>query len=43
MFDFGNFWWSTGVYLRASDFGRSPQPGDEFGSVWGRMIIGLSF
>ncbi len=43
MFNFGNFWWSTGVYLRASDFGRSLQPGDAFGSVWARMIIGLSF
>ncbi len=48
MFNFGNFWWSTGVYLRASNFGRSlraddPSGADAFGSVWARMIIGLSF
>ncbi len=43
MVDFGNFWWSTGVYLRATNFGRSLQPGDAFGSVWARMIIGMSF
>jgi hypothetical protein len=43
MFNFGNFWWSTGLYLRASDFGRSLQAADAFGSVWARMIIGLSF
>jgi hypothetical protein len=54
MFDFGNFWWSTGVYFRATDadrplfYGRGPggpldsQP-DAFGHVWARMIIGLSF
>jgi len=58
MFDFGNFWWSTGAYLRVTDFGRSPFDGDvrmalgageavptpdAFGSVWIRMIVGLSF
>lgn len=41
MLNFGTFWWSTGVYLRATDFGRSPEPGDAPGAVWGRMIIGL--
>ncbi len=54
MFDFGNFWWSTGAYLRATDadrtlfYGRGPggtttQAPDAFGHVWIRMIIGLSF
>lgn len=61
MFDFGNFWWSTGAYFRVTDVGRSPfdgdartlttplaagqsvPPPDAFGSVWIRMIIGLSF
>ncbi|HSY22421.1 MAG TPA: hypothetical protein VK841_09920 [Polyangiaceae bacterium] len=43
MFDFGNFWFSSGVYLRGTNFGRSPQPGDTYGSVWGRLIVGLSF
>ena len=52
MFDFGNFWWSTGAYFRVTNVGRSPfdgfsggqiQAADAFGSVWIRMIIGLSF
>jgi hypothetical protein len=50
MFDFGNFWWSTGAYLRATDVGHPlndgrdpPGPPDAFGNVWIRMIIGLSF
>ena len=41
MLNFGSFWWSTGVYLRVTDYGRSPDPGDAPGAVWGRMIIGL--
>ncbi len=41
MLNFGSFWWSTGVYLRATDYGRSPDPGDAPGAVWARMIIGL--
>jgi len=28
MFDFGNFWWSTGAYFRVTDVGRSPFDGD---------------
>ncbi len=53
MFDFGNFWWTTGAYFRVTDVGRSAvrrpfaaggvQAPDAFGSVWIRMIIGLSF
>ncbi len=46
MFDFGNFWFSTGVYLRATNFGRSPaypESGDTYGSVWARLVVGLSF
>ena len=54
MFDFGNFWWSTGVYFRVTDASRPlfdgypvrPPDGavaDAFGHVWIRMIIGLSF
>jgi hypothetical protein len=41
MLNFGNFWWSTGVYVRATDYGRSPEPGDAPGAVWGRSIIGV--
>jgi hypothetical protein len=43
MIDFGNLWWSTGAYLRATDVGRVLQPGDAFGSVWIRTVVGLSF
>jgi hypothetical protein len=43
MVNFGNLWWSTGLYLRVTEFGRALTPGvDSFGSVWARMIIGLS-
>jgi hypothetical protein len=47
MFDFGNFWWSTGFYFRVTDVGQVPNPlagpGGAFGSVWLRMIFGLAF
>jgi hypothetical protein len=52
MFDFGNFWWSTGAYFRVTDVNRPLFDGgaaagigtpDAFGHVWIRMIIGLSF
>ncbi|HTB72471.1 MAG TPA: hypothetical protein VK762_04470 [Polyangiaceae bacterium] len=50
MFDFGNFWWSTGAYFRVTDVNRplfdssaNGGPPDAFGHVWIRMIIGLSF
>jgi hypothetical protein len=31
------------VYVRANDFGRNPQPGDNYGSIWARTIVGLGF
>jgi hypothetical protein len=43
MFSFGRLWWSTGVYLRATDFGRSLAAGDAFGSVWFRTVVGVGF
>jgi hypothetical protein len=49
MFDFGNFWWSTGFYFRVTDVGHTPDPAitpgalDAFGNVWMRMIFGLAF
>ncbi len=42
LFNFGRIWWSTGVYVRLDDFARSLQPGDAFGNVWVRTIIGVS-
>jgi hypothetical protein len=42
MVDFGKLWFTTGVYLRVSDFDHDMEPGDSYGKVWGRMILGLS-
>jgi len=41
MIEFGKIWWSTGVYLRADQIDRSAQPGDDYGPVWVRTIIGI--
>jgi hypothetical protein len=47
MFNFGNFWWTTGVYLRANDIGRAPEPQngsqvpDDYGPVWIRTVLGI--
>jgi hypothetical protein len=47
MFDFGNFWWSTGFYFRVTDVGQTPDPKtmtpEAFGSVWLRMIFGITY
>ena len=42
MLDFGKAWWSFGVYARVTDVGYSLKPGDPFGAVWGRSVIGLN-
>jgi hypothetical protein len=41
MFDFGKLWWSTGVYLRADEVERAVQPGDAYGWIWVRSIVGV--
>jgi hypothetical protein len=43
MVNFGKVWWSTGVYVRFDDFGRSLQPGDAFGPIWARTVVGVGF
>jgi hypothetical protein len=41
---FGNFFWTTGLYVRLSDFGRALEPGvDSYGPVWFRSLVGFSF
>lgn len=40
---FGKLWWTTGVYLRVSDMKHTLQPGEGFGNVWARTIIGIGF
>ena len=43
-FNFGNFFWTTGLYVRLDDFGRSLTPGeDAFGPIWFRSIVGFGF
>jgi hypothetical protein len=41
LFNFGRIWWSTGVYMRASDLSHTMQPADPYGSVWVRTVIGI--
>jgi hypothetical protein len=49
MANFGKLWWTTGVYLRVTDFDRTvavgdmTTAGDSFGHFWFRTIVGLSF
>ena len=48
MANFGNLWWSTGLYVRVTDFDRTVQVadptrfGDSYGHFWFRTIVGLS-
>jgi hypothetical protein len=42
MLDFGKLWVSAGLYARATDANHAMQPGESFGPVWGRMIIGFA-
>jgi hypothetical protein len=44
LLNFGKLWWSTGVYIRTTDFTHSLDPAapDAFGIVWARTIVGLS-
>jgi hypothetical protein len=43
LLNFGKLWWSTGAYLRVTDFTHTTTVTDSFGPVWFRMIVGLSF
>ena len=42
MFDFGNFWWSTGAYLRVTDAGRPLFDGGGVGQDWPPDASGTS-
>jgi hypothetical protein len=37
----GHLWWSTGVYARVNDIGRTAEPLDDYGPIWVRTIVGL--
>jgi hypothetical protein len=41
LLNFGKLWWSTGIYARVSDVNHVMQPGEPFGPVWGRTIVGF--
>jgi hypothetical protein len=40
-FNFGRFWWTTGAYVRLNRAFRSLDPGDAYGNVWFRTIVGI--
>jgi hypothetical protein len=41
LLNFGRIWWSSGVYARVTDFSHSMQPGEPFGPVWARTVVGI--
>jgi hypothetical protein len=41
LLNLGRLWWSTGAYLRVSDFGHTLAPGESFGKVWIRSMVGF--
>jgi hypothetical protein len=48
LFNFGKFWWSTGVYFRVTNLSydavkEGTLSQDIFGGVWIRTIMGISF
>jgi hypothetical protein len=40
MGDFGKLWWAVGMYTRVSDFDHDLQPGEPYGRLWVRSMIG---
>jgi|HubBroStandDraft_6_1064221.scaffolds.fasta_scaffold735744_1 hypothetical protein len=41
LLNFGKLWWSTGLYARVNDVNYTMLPGDPYGPVWGRMVLGF--
>jgi hypothetical protein len=41
MLSFGKLWWSTAAYLRVNERERSVRPGDAFGKLWLRTVVGV--
>ena len=42
-FNFGKVWWSIGGYARVTDRDHVLVPGDPFGNIWIRSVIGVGF
>jgi hypothetical protein len=40
-FDWGKLWWSLGVYADLNNMDK-PQPGESYGPVWVRTLLGLT-
>ena len=38
--NFGKLWWSAGVYFHLNDM-DTPRPGDSYGPVWVRSVLGM--
>ncbi len=43
LLEFGQLWWSTGVYFRLSDRNHTLQPAETFGNIWVRSVLGIGF
>jgi hypothetical protein len=41
LLQFGNVWWTTGIYARLSDTGHTLVPGEAFGNLWVRSVVGV--
>lgn len=41
LLSFGKLWWSSGVYYRLNEPRRVLEPGDAFGHIWARTVIGV--
>jgi hypothetical protein len=40
MFHFDKLWWAIGAYVRVTDFSHDLQPGEPYGPVYVRSMIG---
>ena len=43
LINFGPLWWTTAAYWRANDPGRTTEPGDAYGPLWVRSVVGIGF
>ena len=38
--NFGRLWWSLGIYARVTDASHDLMPGEPYGRIWARSVIG---
>jgi len=41
LFQFGRVWWTNGFYFRVSNLNHTLEPGEAWGNVWLRSVIGV--